>query len=136
MSGHRVLYNENYGGFRLSEGVCERIGDKTLRGYNVARHDPTVLAAVNEVGLEAAAGVASKLEVAQLEVGDWYHIKEYDGAESVHERVQMQVYCANDTSDTRYTLSVSLQELYDAGFIKEAVAKHPPKSAASASDTS
>ena len=130
MSGHRVLYNEGYGGFRLSEGVCERIGDKTLRGYNVARHDPTVLAAVDEVGLEAAAGVASNLQVKQLEAGDWYQIQAYDGAESVHERVQMEVYCATDTSDTRFTLSVSLQELYDAGFITARVARHPPKSAA------
>ena len=107
---HKVVYNAGYGGFGLSvkatELYAERKGIKLFKGEKrfgsysyytdeslsdesfyyptYVRHDPDLVAVVEELGLEEASGMYAKLRVYQLS-GNRYMIEEYDGFETVTE---------------------------------------------------
>lgn len=129
MGDHCVLYNDTCGGYKLSDTVCERLGDD-MAEMNIPRHDPTLLAVVEELGLEASSGSRTcSLQVMHIE-GEWYDIQTYDGAETVRDGFNMSITRATGSSHTHYRLNVSFQELYDAGYITERVPRLPlPKNA-------
>jgi len=107
---NKVVYNACHSGFSLSEKAtelyAERKGIKLFRGdesfgdYSYytdeslsdesfysptyVRHDPDLVAVVEELGSEEASGGYAKLRVCQLS-GNRYMIEEYDGFETVTE---------------------------------------------------
>ncbi len=80
----KVVYNDCFGGFGLSREAQSRlenrIGDKPP-SYQVDRHDPSLVAIVEEMG-DKANGAYAELKIKEIE-GDRYIIEEYDGSESV-----------------------------------------------------
>lgn len=107
---NKVVYNACYGGFGLSEAAtemyAERKGIKLYKGEksfgshnyytdesmndesfyypNYCRHDPDLVAVVEELGSEAASRMCAKLKIKKLS-GNRYMIEEYDGYEAVTE---------------------------------------------------
>ena len=83
----KVVINTCYGGFSVSKAVYDYLGIPWDNyGYiNLERNDPTLIAAIEAVGLEAAAGRYAQLKIVDIpEDIEWY-IDEYDGMESIHE---------------------------------------------------
>jgi len=80
----KVVYNDCYGGFFLSEEAKELgrqiSGDKKWRAEYLPRHDLVLVEVVEKLGCKAS-GEFSCLRIAEV-VGK-YRIDEYDGAESV-----------------------------------------------------
>lgn len=94
----KVVYNACYGGFSLDRKAVERMADlgsawaqKELAanhdprffyssGRGLERHDPILVAVVEEMGDEASK--SEKLRVIEL-LGRRYKIEEYDGLETV-----------------------------------------------------
>ena len=107
---NKVVYNACHGAFMLSdvaiERYAERKGVKIFKGGmtfgsrnyytdeslsedslycpTYCRHDPDLVAVVEELGSEAASDSCAKLKVHHLK-GNRYMIKEYDGFETVTE---------------------------------------------------
>lgn len=126
MSANRVLYNGQFGGFSLSPAACEKL-NVTSRGRHIVRHDLKALAVVDELGVDASSGRRCDLRIKQLD-GEWYTIEETDGAESVCDRVKVDVYStAKGNEGTVYELNVSLQDLYYGGYISERTFKTQPQ---------
>lgn len=87
----KVIYNSDYGGFSLSDKAAELLAKRTgkdevkdpyVAKWEFDRHDPDLVAVVEELGVEAASGELACLDIAEIE-GDRYIIDEYDGNESV-----------------------------------------------------
>ena len=103
----KVVYNRCFGGFSLSRKAVllarEMSGDPTWGGacikgdvYNngqkvsgdyghiddVPRHDPILVAVVEQLGPEAC-GACASLAIEEIASGTAYRIDEYDGNESV-----------------------------------------------------
>lgn len=96
----KVVINRCYGGFRLSE-EAERLyierkrakgeeietfdyeddGVEHISCYDLKRHDPDLVAVVEELG-DDANGTCSKLQIVEIE-SKIYRISEYDGMERV-----------------------------------------------------
>lgn len=107
---NKVVYNACHSGFSLSEKATELYaerkgikifrGEKSFGGYSYytdislsdesfyyptyVRHDPDLVAVVEELGSEAASGRFAELRVYQLS-GNRYMIEGYDGFETVTE---------------------------------------------------
>lgn len=82
----KVVFNECFGGFGLSEKAHDLYKKKTgrkLDEFTVKRHDPALVEVVEELGDEANDRF-SMLRIAEIK-GDLYRIDEYDGYESVEE---------------------------------------------------
>ena len=85
--GTKVVYNNNYGGFRLTDATVARFNE--LSGFidldrhdimfDIPRHDSNLVQAVEECEPQD-----SDLCVYELK-GDRYFIHEYDGSETVKE---------------------------------------------------
>jgi hypothetical protein len=85
-----VMHNVCYGGFGFSAAAKaeyrRRCPDVTegLSGFRIARHDPVMVAIVEEMGAAASDRYASvQLERIPAQYVDHYEIAEYDGMESV-----------------------------------------------------
>ena len=81
---HKVVYNDYYGGFGLSEKAQKLLNE--LKGeevdcYDLPRHDKDLVAVVEELGSEAS-GRFNSVKIAEIE-SDRYRISEYDGWEKV-----------------------------------------------------
>lgn len=82
---HKVVYNDSYGGFNLSEKAKEMLSQ--LKGIEISydtiilRHDKDLVAVVEQLGAEAS-GHYSNLKIAEIS-SDRYRIFDYDGLESV-----------------------------------------------------
>lgn len=84
--GHKVVYNRCYGGYGLSKAALElyvKLGGKGYGNFRIARHDPLLVAVVEQLG-EKANGDWAKLAIYEIK-GKLYRIKEYDGCEEVIE---------------------------------------------------
>ena len=94
----KVVYNNCYGGFSISQACAERmasLGNKEAQtlldsphgfyGYltDTPRHDLILVRVVEELGT-AASGSSASLDVKEIS-GNKYIIREYDGSESVIE---------------------------------------------------
>ncbi len=87
---NKVVYNNGFGGFSLSQAALRTLkkqgvpvneySGKLYLDNEVARHDPRLVAIVEQMG-DAADGECASLKV--VEVGPMYRIDEYDGAETV-----------------------------------------------------
>lgn len=85
MNKYKVIYNACFGGFGLSDkalSLGRQLSGDPNWGDSVARHDPTLVSVVEQLGKEASGNYAA-LQIA--EVSGPYRIDEYDGAESVTE---------------------------------------------------
>jgi hypothetical protein len=85
---YKVVINASFGGFRLSDQalamLVERKGFEDngfIHGW-LPRHDPDLVAVVEELG-EAAGASRSKLVVETI-ISPLYEIREYDGSEDVY----------------------------------------------------
>jgi len=108
----KVVYNNCYGGFDLSEAAMLRYAElKNITLYpekstwsticwlqppsddgsdrgclsadDIDRADPILVQVVEELGSEAASGECARLRIRELEPGTRYRIDEYDGNETV-----------------------------------------------------
>lgn len=86
--GTKVVYNQCYGGFGLSNEARERYAElanidisKTSL-YDISRTDPILIQVIEEIG-DKANGEYAKLVIEELESGTVYRITEYDGFESI-----------------------------------------------------
>lgn len=82
---YKVVYNNCYGGFGLSEKAKEMLsqlkGMKIEYDTEIPRHDRDLVAVVEKLGAEASGRYAS-LKIVNIS-SDRYRISEYDGAERV-----------------------------------------------------
>jgi hypothetical protein len=81
---HKIVTNECFGGFGLSDiavGEWERTTGLEWDAYEVARHDPTLIAIVERLGYEANTD-CSHLVVREVNAPRYY-ISEYDGMETI-----------------------------------------------------
>jgi hypothetical protein len=95
---NKVVVNRCYGGFGLSLAACVMAEVKGLKidwydcnvlsrakgVYRGSRHDPRLIAVIEELGIEASTGEYAQLEIIELK-GNSYRIEEYDGVETLHE---------------------------------------------------
>lgn len=92
----KVLYNDCYGGFNLSDAFMaeyeKRIGKKVDDAYHFGsagsrsiRMDPVAIAIFEERGSEWCSGPHSRLEVRKIHAAfaNYWEIEEYDGNEHV-----------------------------------------------------
>lgn len=95
----KIVINACFGGFSLSIEALKLYGQRTGKkmlvdtdesskyaihcdAYNIPRHDPDLVAVVEELGDKAAGSRHAKLEVVEVET-DRYIITEYDGGETL-----------------------------------------------------
>ena len=98
----KVVYNDCYGGFSLSNEALEWLLERGSRGVELyknailwskgtwrgPRHDPLLVECIETLG-EKANGRFGKLEIHELN-GPKYIIDEYDGMETVEEPEDIQ----------------------------------------------
>lgn len=85
MDTYKVVINDCYGGYGLSEEVEEYL--KTITGvenpeWELDRHDINLINAITKFGKKAN-GFCASLTFENVPVGVDYEIQEYDGAESL-----------------------------------------------------
>lgn len=81
---HKVVYNNYYGGFGLSDKaqkLLDELKDEEVDYYDLPRHDKDLVAVVEELGSEAS-GRFNSVVIAEID-SDRYRISEYDGWEKV-----------------------------------------------------
>lgn len=82
---NKVVINNCYGGFGLSEAAIARLVEEGIEASEFSpgcpRHDPRLVRVVEELG-QRADGPYARLLVAEVNE-DRYFISEYDGMESV-----------------------------------------------------
>ena len=89
----KVVINKCYGGFGISQ-ECLKLYNK-LSGKNekydfgLERHDPNLIKAIEELGIEKARDGLAKLKIVEIPDGKEYDIEEYDGFEHIHEKVEI-----------------------------------------------
>lgn len=86
----KILINRRHGGFTLTHKVLDIYNSRTGRNieysWDLKRDDPVLIEIVEELGLEACQGWASRLKIVDVPPDvDWY-IEEYDGMEWVAEK--------------------------------------------------
>lgn len=85
MKTYEVVYNACYGGFSVSEELCEEYekitGKRLETHYYLDRHDKVLIDLVKKMGKEASGSYAD-LRIDTI-CGEMYRIDEYDGMESV-----------------------------------------------------
>lgn len=81
----KIVINACYGGFGLSDiakqMLAQRKGEEGVEWF-IPRHDPDLIAVVEELGVADASGKHAQLEIVEI-VGNKYIIEEYDGSEFV-----------------------------------------------------
>lgn len=95
MSTSKVLYNNCYGGFNLSDAFVEEYTRRTGRepsaedmfrtGQHSIRMDPVAIAIYEEKGSEWCSGLLSSIRVREIPTtfASYWSIDEYDGDERV-----------------------------------------------------
>ena len=88
----KVVYCCSHGGYVISQLCIDRMIELGYQGecdsfyinHNVKRHDPILIQAIEDVGLQQASGDGGKLAITVV-CGKCYMIDEYDGNEAVIE---------------------------------------------------
>lgn len=79
---NKVVYNDSYGGFTLSDEAKEILEAKGYNDfYEIERHNKDLVEVVEQLG-KRASGHYSKLEIKEIE-SNIYYIADYDGYETV-----------------------------------------------------
>ena len=82
----KVVYNSSFGGYGLSEEAIKLYNEKSGRNveydFDIERHDPILVAVVEELGDEVN-DVFSELTIIDIPEGYDYTIDDYDGFETV-----------------------------------------------------
>lgn len=84
----RVVINECFGGFSLSEQALKRyreLGGTVEYHRDIERDDPLLIQVVEELG-EAANGRCAALKIVEIPSDVEWQIEEYDGLEHVAEK--------------------------------------------------
>jgi hypothetical protein len=95
----KIAINKCWGGFSVSEEVFKGLGkewdgygylDNEAFGivhanYDQWRAEPTLIAAIEKVGVEKASGSLAKIRLVDIPDGIEFEINDYDGMESIHE---------------------------------------------------
>lgn len=88
---HRIVINDCYGGFGLSESAIQRyrdlagITDPTFYDRDIPRDDPYLVQIVRELST-ASFGAHAKLKIVEVPGDVDWEIAEYDGVEWVAEK--------------------------------------------------
>lgn len=96
----KIAINRCFGIFSVSQAVFNELGkewdgygypDNEMFGiesddYNAWRADPSLIAAIEKVGLKEASGSSASIEIVEIPDGIEWFIHDYDGQESVHEQ--------------------------------------------------
>ena len=83
----KIVINNNYGGFELSDEAMDKLKEKGFTEeevYDFPRHHPALVEVVEELGKDVNANYMSELVVVDVDVKDKYYIYEYDGLEEVY----------------------------------------------------
>ena len=82
----KVVINDCYGGFGLSEKALKMLGVEDDYDFEFDRTNPELVEVVEKLGKEAN-GFCASLRVIEIpdDVKEWY-IDEYDGIETIHEK--------------------------------------------------
>lgn len=82
----KVVYNDCFGGFGLSDKALKRYNDITGKErkycWDMDRADPALVQVVEELGKAASSDLGS-LKIAEVPEGTKYRIDEYDGNERI-----------------------------------------------------
>ena len=82
----KVVYNCCFGGYGLSEEAIKLYNEKSGRNikydFDIERHDPILVAVVEELGDEVN-NIFSELAIIDIPEGYGYAIDDYDGFETV-----------------------------------------------------
>ncbi len=81
----RIVINECYGGFGLSDQALKLLGLDWLAVHELPRDNPGLVTAVELLG-DAANGAHAKLKIVEIPDGVEWQIEEYDGNEWVAEK--------------------------------------------------
>lgn len=94
---HKVVYNQTFGGFHLSDSAVEYIRKRGINidewgeildedgnetGESIERHNPILVKCVEELDGRIAASRGNMLAITEIE-GNLYKIHWYDGMETV-----------------------------------------------------
>lgn len=81
----RIVINDCYGGFGLSDAAHAELQVTPAEGYNISRDDARLIACIEKLGSEAASAPYAELKIVEIPDGVSWEIKEYDGNEWVAE---------------------------------------------------
>ena len=81
----KVVINSCYGGFGLSEKVCEILGLDSYEVYELSRTCPELIRLMEEKGSEFCSGDYAKLKIVEIPDDVEWEIEEYDGKERIVE---------------------------------------------------
>lgn len=86
----KVLFNNCFGGFRLSEKVIQMYNERKGTDYKYSyqldrgfRDDETLIQIVEELGAEANEDNYTELAIAEIPDGAHWYINNYDGVETI-----------------------------------------------------
>ena len=86
----KILFNNCFGGFRLSEKAIQMYNKRKGTDYKYShqldrgfRDDETLIQIVEELGAEANGEGHSELAIAEIPDGAHWYIEEYDGVETI-----------------------------------------------------
>lgn len=82
----KVVINDCYGGFGLSNKALNMLGLESDSIFDCDRANPKLVEVVEKLG-EEANGFCASLRVIEIpdDVKEWY-ISDYDGVETIHEK--------------------------------------------------
>lgn len=84
----KIVINNCYGGFGLSDEACKELGISNEYSYvdEIKRNDKKLVAVVERLGSDRASGNGSELKVVNIPNGVEWEIIDYDGIETIHEK--------------------------------------------------
>ena len=100
----KIVVNRNYGIFEMSKDFYEHYNIQYTRKYgiycavkeNISRKDSRLIEYIEKYGSKRASGGFSHLEVVDIPNGTAYRICEYDGAEYIEYRDELEWEIAED----------------------------------------
>ena len=97
----KIVINESYGGFRVSENFCKYYNipyDKRNLAPKepITRKDKRLIRYIETYGSDAASSSFSRLVVREIPNGKAYRISEYDGYEDIEYRDDIDWEIAED----------------------------------------
>jgi len=79
----KIVINNCYGGFGLSNECLEYVGNMQCKNY---RTNAKLIDYIEKYGSKKASNQLSELIVAEIPSGTYYRITDYDGAEGIEYR--------------------------------------------------